>query len=210
MRKIILVGTFLFFGVCSGYCDVKYHSAKEKTCGYYVIKIYEHGVEGYPMDRMGKLEIYKNNELILVNEDEVYEFGLMLNDAVDVPIIEECPDITGDGVQDVVISSYSGGAHCCSSTHIYSLGNEFQLLDTIESKHSDGRFEDLDKDEIPEFIANDWTFAYWHTNFSDSPAPEIILKFKNGKYQLAMDLMKKPVPSIAEEKRIIDQVQIDI
>ena len=41
---------------------------------------------------------------------------------------------------------------------------------------------------------NDWTFAYWRTGFMQSPSPDVILRFRDGKFQLALELLRKPSP----------------
>ncbi|MBI3194896.1 MAG: hypothetical protein HYZ34_10590 [Ignavibacteriae bacterium] len=56
-------------------------------------------------------------------------------------------------------------------------------------------FKDVNGDSIPEFLGADWTFAYWKTSFAESPAPSIILRFNDGKFRLASDLMKENPPN---------------
>jgi hypothetical protein len=106
-------------------------------------------------------------------------------------------DVTGAGLPDLIVCEDSGGAHCCLTFHILELGPNVQPLATIHAQDG-GRFEDVDHDGLPEFVGADWTFAYWHECFADSPAPRIILRYKDGRYVLAADLMCKPAPSAAE------------
>jgi len=113
-------------------------------------------------------------------------------------------DMTGDGIPDLIISEWEGGAHCCFNVHIFSLGPDFKRIAKIEGGHSGIEFKDFNGDGIYELVAGDWTFAYWETVFSDSPAPEIILRYKDGRYVLATDLMKKAPPSHENlEKKLI-------
>lgn len=100
-------------------------------------------------------------------------------------------DINGDGIPDIIVDYYSGGAHCCSEYAIYSLGKQLKRLDVLEGKHGNFEFKDLDRDKKYEAIGNDWAFAYWSESFDRSPAPGIILRWKNGKYHFAEKLMKK-------------------
>ena len=37
---------------------------------------------------------------------------------------------------------------------------------------------------------HDWTFANWNTDFADSPAPKVILRFSDNAYRVAPDLMR--------------------
>jgi hypothetical protein len=105
-------------------------------------------------------------------------------------------DINRDGFPEIIIEHYSGGMHCCYEYAIFSLGKKLKLLDVIYGEHSYFEFKDLDGDGRYEAIGRDWTFAYWSASFAESPAPEVILRWKNGKYRLAGDLMKKQYDQI--------------
>ncbi len=86
-------------------------------------------------------------------------------------------DITGEGNPDVVIETFTGGAHCCFSTIVYDLGPTLtQVLKTRES-NCGGRFEDLDGDAIPEFVTCDDLFAYVYCAYASSPMVLSILKY---------------------------------
>jgi hypothetical protein len=100
-------------------------------------------------------------------------------------------DINGDGIPKIIVRYFSGGAHCCYKYGIYSLGKKLEQIDNLQGVHSSFKFRDLDGDGKYEAIGRDWTFAYWNASFAGSPAPEIILRWKNGRYRLAEDLMKK-------------------
>jgi hypothetical protein len=105
-------------------------------------------------------------------------------------------DVTGQGRPELVIGEWTGGAHCCFLFHIFELGPErLRKATMIDAQHSDrSRFEDVAHDGHLEFLTNDWTFAYWHTGFMQSPAPDVILRFRDGKFRLALELMRKPAP----------------
>jgi len=109
-------------------------------------------------------------------------------------------DINGDGVPEVIVYHYGNGAHCCFTYTIFSLGKNLKIVDVLHGEHSYFDFKDLDGDGQYEAIGRDWIFAYWNTSFAGSPAPSVILRWKNGKYRLAEDLMKKPPP---EKKEIL-------
>ncbi len=100
-------------------------------------------------------------------------------------------DINGDGIPDIIVEYYSGGAHCCFQYSVFSLGDRMKLVAVLNGEHSVLEFKDLDGDGKHEVIGRDWTFAYWYASFAGSPAPEIILHWNNGKYRLSEDLMKK-------------------
>ncbi len=102
-------------------------------------------------------------------------------------------DLTGDGVPELVLSDWSGGAHCCFTYYVFSLGPRLAVLDTIPLEHSDqARFEDRDGDGAHELRTRDWTFAYWNTSFNGSPAPEVVLELGDRGYRLAERFARRP------------------
>lgn len=90
-------------------------------------------------------------------------------------------DITGEGNPDVVIDSYTGGAHCCFITTVYDLGST--LLKVLETRESNcgGKFEDLDGDRTLEFITCDDSFVYQYCCYAGTPVVKVILKYEAGK-----------------------------
>jgi hypothetical protein len=87
-------------------------------------------------------------------------------------------DVTGEGHPDVVIETFTGGAHCCFSTLVYDLGPTLtQVLHTPES-NCGGQFEDLDGDEVLEFVTCDDLFAYSYCPYASSPAVQVILQYE--------------------------------
>lgn len=112
------------------------------------------------------------------------------------PRIAPGTDITGRGKPDLILAEWSGGAHCCFSFHVIELGDVVREIATVKADDSDyAHFEDVNQDGIYEFIGYDYAFAYWRAGFMQSPAPQVILRFDGKSYELAPDLMRKPVPS---------------
>lgn len=116
-------------------------------------------------------------------------------------------DVTGDGLPDLVIESYSGGAHCCFTYFVFSLGEEFKKIAQIEGYDSQFEFADLDGDNVPDIRGRDMTFRYWETSFAESPAPVIILRYDGETYSLATTLMKQPYPSGSEYTRKFQEIK---
>jgi hypothetical protein len=69
------------------------------------------------------------------------------------------------------------------------------MLAKIDGRHSTPAFVDLDGDSLPEVILYDWTFEYWPGAFVMTPAPKVILRWRNGQYVPDAKLMEIPVPS---------------
>jgi hypothetical protein len=102
-------------------------------------------------------------------------------------------DITGDGQPDAVVFAWSGGAHCCYDNYIFELGNTFRAHQ-IYSGDFPLKFVDLEAGGALEIIVQDTNFLYWLTSFSRSPAPRVILYYKDGTYKIAMNLMRDSPP----------------
>jgi len=113
-----------------------------------------------------------------------------------VPPIANGTDLTGRGRPDMIITSFSGGL-CCSSTSIYELRPALRLL----AKMDGGFFSDLDHRHY-DYHTSEETFAGWPGSYDDSPVVNVILRFRNegsrSGYHLALDAMHKPAPTPQE------------
>lgn len=118
-----------------------------------------------------------------------------------ISLIKNTADKTGDGIPDVMIQYFSGGAHCCFEMYFINLGETVETVETIEMAHSEGIGIDKNPKGGLLFHTADWNFAYWLTSFATSPAVGVTLEFKNGKLRPNFDLMKAPAPSFAVLKK---------
>lgn len=104
-------------------------------------------------------------------------------------------DLTGDGQPDVVLVEFTGGLHCCSRATVLGLGRTFADYGTVDGADGDIVLDDLDRDGVPEIRIGDFRFAYWRdVPFADTPVPEVLLRFRAGRYVVACDLMREPPP----------------
>ena len=89
-------------------------------------------------------------------------------------------DIIGNGNPNVIITLYSGGAHCCFETMIYDLGLILTEVPVSSSPQGNchGTFQDLDGDGIYEIVTCDDAFAYRYCAYAYSPAVRVILKYE--------------------------------
>ena len=86
-------------------------------------------------------------------------------------------DVTGEGDPDLVIHTYSGGAHCCFSTIVYNLGaTQSKVLETPQS-NCDASFAQLDGDPALEITTCDDIFAYQYCCYAGSPMVKVILDY---------------------------------
>jgi len=110
-------------------------------------------------------------------------------------------DITGDGLPNLLVFESGGGSSAFSdSCHVLSLGEECKLIQTLPV----GEFVDLDQDSILEYLTRDGIFTFWHAGHADSPAPRMVLAYREGQYRLAPDLMYQPLP---EQEVITKKIQ---
>jgi hypothetical protein len=144
-------------------------------------------------DGEGSFEILRDNKRVYGQHGWLFFFEDQAgdeNEAIRIP--PPGADITGNGKPNLVVYEFTGGAHCCSEVSVFELGSSVKKIALIEGLHSPPEFVDLDGDSLPEVILYDWTFAYWNTSFANSPAIDVILKYKGRKYEMAFDLMRKP------------------
>lgn len=111
------------------------------------------------------------------------------------------PDRTGDGIPDISVEYYSGGAHCCYDITFFELGDKVRQLETIGTDND--RLKALRKRPGGGLLFH-WTeqaFAYWAIAFAFSPFPDVIYDFQDGELRPRFDLMKKPAPSMSVLRR---------
>lgn len=145
------------------------------------------------------LEIFQDGKRVYTERSVNFAIGHLFGDAATNQLTAVGKDITGKGLPNVVVSEWSGGAHCCFIFHIFEIGKELQKIAELDAGHGDGdtHFADVDGDGRLEVFLRDWSFSYWQTSFADSPAPQVILRYRDGGYWLAPDLMLKAAPTPA-------------
>jgi len=86
-------------------------------------------------------------------------------------------DVNGDGDPDLIVTAWSGGAHCCFTTTVYSIGAEARVVLDQETGDCDGRFEDLDGDGRLEFTTCDSGWGTAYCSFAGSPFPPVVFAY---------------------------------
>lgn len=103
-------------------------------------------------------------------------------------------NLTGMGKQ-LVISKWTGGAHCCDSLFVFELGAELRKIAEIEGGNFEPEIVDLKHDGRSEIIVTDDFLAYRFSSFAESAKGKVILKFSNGDFVPADEYMRRKPPS---------------
>ncbi len=92
-------------------------------------------------------------------------------------------DLDGDRTAEVIVKDFSGGAHCCTSTVVYSWqGDGFSQVETGYLDGDGGQFEDLEGDGNYEFVSADNAFLYAFSSYAGSFPPLRVMAFSDGTF----------------------------
>ena len=163
------------------------------------------------------LQVFLGDKVIFrrtIDSPQGYTLGQSANKRDHVPAIANGTDITGRGRPNMIVSLYTGGAHCCLMHYVFELEPEFKLVATLDAQDTwPAYFADLDGNHRYYYLAEDWTFAYWYMSFAGSPFHSVVLQFvddsKGGSYHLALDKMQRPAPTPAEWKKALEKVRVE-
>ncbi|PSR17727.1 hypothetical protein C8255_11125 [filamentous cyanobacterium CCP3] len=119
------------------------------------------------------LQLFYNDELQLTATDTAAMFAGI-----------ELMDLDSNGTPEVVVQTFTGGAHCCLAYTTYTWQDEqfnpvyFGYLDG-----GGGEFIDLNSDGLMEFVTLDNAFFYSFSSYAGSYPPSVILTYDNGEYR---------------------------
>ena len=106
--------------------------------------------------------------------------GLNYNQAAVAKLVPNAPS------PQVVVTNYTGGAHCCTTTYILSRDTQLAAWSKTQAGTLDGEgywYEDVDGDGTLEMMSVDNSFLYAFDSYAGSIAPVKISKFQNGKVE---------------------------
>jgi hypothetical protein len=140
---------------------------------------------------------------------EKFVIGTLYDDDPDAKLVMMGKDISGDGQPDLVVSQWSGGANCCLTLHIFEIGKRFRKIGAIDAAYGDQgpHFVHLGDQRGLQIQIYDWTFANWHSDFAQSPAPRVIFSYQRGAYRIAPALMFTPRADMNDVAAKIQQVR---
>jgi len=191
-------------------CAAK-NQADAATVGKYLFKAYK-------SDDGACLEVTTGGKVVYsqsVDSYETYTLGQPGDAQENIPEIANGTDVTGRGQLDMIVSLFTGGAHCCTTHWVFELQPEFKLLATLNDAVDDlAHFERDRKDGRYNYITADWTFGYWPTCFACSPSEVVTLRWvddaKGGGFHLALGKMQTPAPTQAEWNKELSAAQKDV
>lgn len=108
----------------------------------------------------------------------------------------------------LIVTTFTGGAHCCFTVHALWLGQSFKnQVIPVEDNDEVGFLGN--GTEPPKLQFGDFTFAYWFASFADSPAPNVVLHFdpQAGQYVPDIEAMRKPAPDDAALAAMVDAIK---
>ncbi|WP_425146040.1 FG-GAP repeat domain-containing protein [Deinococcus sp.] len=96
--------------------------------------------------------------------------------ASDDTIRTELQPLRPGGLPELVITLYSGGAHCCTTTLIYTQDNgRLENIGVLEQGNYPARYADLNGDGTKEVVVYSDGLAYYDWSFASSPALGTVL-----------------------------------
>lgn len=147
-------------------------------------------------------EILKDGNRVYAGSGYSFAIGYFLaqDQSPDSVKLKVGDDFTGEGVPELLISEWSGGAHCCYTFHLFRLGDAFSHIQDIPLLDADeSAFVRRPGIKSLVLVSNDYSaFGYFPKNFAESPAGRVFLSFQDGKFRPDARLMKANAPTDAE------------
>jgi hypothetical protein len=92
-------------------------------------------------------------------------------------------NLEGQGhADDVVLSLYSGGAHCCFIDEVYSRGPQGYERSQFDFGNPGAALKQIGPHKTSQFVTADNSFAYEFSDYAESGMPIEILGFEHGKF----------------------------
>ena len=89
--------------------------------------------------------------------------------------------LDGDGEPEVILDTYTGGAHCCSVSLIFRRAGARYVRSVAFWGNPGYRLADLGRDGRAELVTSDDTFGYLFTSWASSGEPLLVFGYSRGK-----------------------------
>lgn len=157
----------------------------------FVIRMYDETL----LDAVELLHDSPSSGRLWVTSSHRITLGRMADGSGDSDLPVPGADVTGDGLPDLVLTTSTGGAHCCAMLEILQLRPTFRHVQSIDLQDYRAKFVQLDKDPDLEIEFADHVFHNFYTGNADSPAPRVVLKWTDDQYLTNPALMRAdPMP----------------
>lgn len=177
----------------------------------YVFETYE----STDVDGPACFRIYQGGKMVYQSPDdgsERYYLGQLADAQYKIPAVPDGTDLTGRGRPDMIVTSWSGGAHCCYTRYVFELSPALRLLQTIEDGDTEGHFESRGGKRAYDYLTWD-LWSYWPGSFASSVQHKVILAWRGDALQLDLEAMRGPAPTpqewTADLKAVDDAVKGD-
>ena len=178
----------------------------KQTFRDYVVSIYSPEFFTYiSSEFLGFLEIFQGGHRVMFSILGPSEhFQLVQTDKANAM----GKDITGNGIPNLVVSRDSGGSAGYATYNIFEIGQKFRKIATIDD-YLGIEFTDLDGDSKLEIVVFDHGILSLAECMNCYRPPKVILRYQDGAYRIAADLMHKPFPLREDLVRRAQQVRDD-
>ena len=155
-------------------------------------------------DKMA-LEVKKNGKVIMTKETAAKEKLFINIEGEDKTLPKAGADMNGDNRPDMVVQVRSEKDSCSNAYSVFSVFDDMKLLAEIKGLAAGMEVKDIDGDKVPEIIGRDCTFLDWWASFGETPAPKVVLRWGDGRYVFAEDVMRKDAPERQEMQAYINK-----
>ncbi|KQR40801.1 hypothetical protein [Deinococcus sp. Leaf326] len=106
----------------------------------------------------------------------VRQAGRTLLTVKDWNVDAELQPIRPGGAPELVLSAYSGGAHCCTTMYVFTQDTgRLENLAVFDAGDDPGAWRDLNGDGVKEFVWGSNTLTYYDWSFAESPFLSTVL-----------------------------------
>jgi hypothetical protein len=122
---------------------------------------------------------------------------ILVPDQPGQPSVLQVVDLDRDHEPEVLVDTYSGGAHCCLATRIYDYRPASAMYGRTSVRWGNGDYslKDLGHDHKLEFVGQDDVFAYAFSSYADSAFPPLILRFRHAHGRARVDDVTSDFPA---------------
>lgn len=156
-----------------------------------------------PDERAMRVVIRDKNLTVLDVEDSDISLGQVdwtLGPGSTAHKLGALDDLNGDGLPELVVFRYSGGAHCCYTVHVFTIAGNISRPITIDAGNGMAIRPAADFARAGQYNLGipDQSFDYWHGPHATSPFPEVLYRLSTGHLEIDLHAMLRPAPSPAD------------